>query len=512
MIALGPIGAGAALAGEVRLAVVATRNEGLAREEPLRYADLDGDRVSRVLVDLGAFAPEHVFRVQGATVDGVAVAIGRAVVAASAAREAGDDVTLLVYYTGHAALDGLHLGDEVWSLAELKAAARVVPAAERIFVVDACQAGQLFRSQGAALQAVTDAPPDFVPPPDEAWLTSSGPEERAFEIEDRRGALFTHYFVSGARGAADADADARVSLGELYAFAHRQTSSAAADLGLVQEPRWAGELGSFLLTDLSLASTGLDARGPVPSPILVVRADDGEVAGEIPAGAGGRLALDPGRYQLVALDDGRRPRVGTVSIDSRDWLRVDVARELVEVRGVRTKGGLFDDHPVAVVVGGAADLGALPGVTVSGAAAVGLRASVGRGHHLTLGGAASAGPVRVAAYEGTARAVAAVAEWRYDVAWRVVRAGPAVEARAGWLDQRAERVADPTWGAWFGSAQDPTVARAPVVGVAPGAALAVPVGSVWLTLFGGAGARAALGTPVAEQAYGTARLGLEVPW
>jgi len=500
-----------AAAAPVRLAVVVSANGGADVDEPLLYANIDGDRVSDVLTELAGVAPSDLFRVPDATVDGVAEALGRAVLRASAARDAGDEVSLLVYYTGHAGSDGLHLGDEVLSLSSLKTAARVVPASDRVFVVDACQSGRILRSKGASLVAVDDTPAEFAPPDDEAWIASTGPEESAFEVDRRRGALFTHFFVSGARGAADADQDQLVTLSELYAFVHHQTATAAAGLGYVQQPRWAGTLGDWVVADLERAGSGLDALGPLQEPLLIVARSNGEVAAEIPAGAGGRLALPAGRYQVLTLG---RPtgglRAADVVVPTLGYERL-ASGELIHSRGVRTKGGLVELHPWSVAAGWAGAVGGVPDASTTHSGWLGVHRTMGRGHHLGLQAEAGGARLDRADVRGFDRLLGARVQWRHDLVGRRVEFGPTAELGLSWLHQEAARAPHAVWGAWYGDATADSAVDLPIVQAAVGLAWAVPAGPLELVgaVVGGPSWTLAPAEDLAPHAIG--RIGLVVP-
>ncbi len=463
------------LASAVRLAVVLSADHGSPADVPLSWADEDGARVRDVLVELGGFEADHVWRVPDASVDTATAALGQAVLAAAEARASGARVDLLVYYTGHAAADGLHLGGEVLSLVALKTAARVVPADHRVFVVDACQSGQLLRSKGASLVKVSDAPEEFAPPPDEAWIASAGAEESAFEVDHRRGALFTHFFVSGARGAADTDHDGEVTLSELYAFVHARTSEEAADLGYVQEPRWAGELGPFVLSSLEGAPSGVQAVGPVDAPLLLVDERGGRVVAEIPAGAGARLAVPSGRYQLVALDGGDRVRVGELEVPARGFAET-TSGALRQTRGVRTRGGLVDTRPGGLALGWLVATGRTPGRVDGHGGFVELRHAVGRGLDLTLAAQGTLLPFRTEALAGTDTVVGGALGGRLDLAPGPVRLGPVADLGGGWLRQQVARAPDPVWGAWYGEASGATATSVPLLSAHAGLGADAPVG------------------------------------
>src|SRR5439155_1760197 len=105
--------------------------------------------------------------------------------------------------------------------------------------------------------------------------------ELALESREIRGSFFTHHFVSGLRGAADASGDGRVTLAEAYEYAFSRTVSATS--GTVVGPqhpaydyRLSGK-GDFVLTDLLR-----------PSGVL-----------ELPAGYDRLLVLAEPREQVV---------------------------------------------------------------------------------------------------------------------------------------------------------------------------------------------------------------------
>jgi uncharacterized caspase-like protein len=56
-----------------------------------------------------------------------------------------------------------------------------------------------------------------------AFLTSSSPDEVAQESDHIGASFFTHYLVSGLRGAADVTGEGKVTLNEAYQFAFNET-------------------------------------------------------------------------------------------------------------------------------------------------------------------------------------------------------------------------------------------------------------------------------------------------
>ena len=64
-----------------------------------------------------------------------------------------------------------------------------------------------------------------------AWLFASSDGEVAQESDEIGGALFSHFWTTGLRGAADADGDGRVTLQESFDFAYAQTLPAIGAIG-----------------------------------------------------------------------------------------------------------------------------------------------------------------------------------------------------------------------------------------------------------------------------------------
>ena len=437
--------------GAVRLALIATSNVGLAGDEALGFADVEGVNLEQLLVELGGYTPANVHRISDADPAKLATALSAIVVKAAELKADGVEVQLLFYYTGHAATDGLHMNGQVLGVEALKASLRVVPADLRLIVLDACQSGQLFRSKGGRLVEIRTRPQSFEAPPDEVWLSSSGPEENALETERRRGSLFTHFLISGARGMADQDGDQQVTLGELTEFVLERTEAAAADLGAFQAPRWSSSFTDLVITDLSRAQSSLTIPGPVPAPLLLVDRIDEQVLAEIPAGGGGFLALPPGDYRFIELGNSRAMRVADLSLSKGENSSFRASERLVESTGVRTKGGMPMQRARAFAIGYQMQLGATPSRVDMHGLYLGVHHALGRGHRLGLNLEVGGAPVQGDRLRGGIARVAAGPQWSYDVLERRFRLGPGLRLTGGFLYQNVQRADDSTWGSWFGS-------------------------------------------------------------
>jgi hypothetical protein len=221
------------LAEPVRILVAAGSKIGLPAERPLKFADNDAKRVRDVMTSLGGVKNEHAFYLTEPNRKDLFAALDRA--KAEAQTHRAEEVTLVFYFSGHGDREALHLGSERVLVSELTAKLGEVPAGLRIAVTDACRAT---REKG-----FTDSEPfaisaTMIPQASgQVWLHASSDGEAAQESDELQGAIFTQAWLSGLRGAADANGDARVTLDESFAFAHSQTLiRSSKSSGVMQKP------------------------------------------------------------------------------------------------------------------------------------------------------------------------------------------------------------------------------------------------------------------------------------
>ena len=158
-------------------------------------------------------------------------------IAADRAADPAAQTLLVVYYSGHADAEALHLGGSRLSFGELTDAVEAMPVDVRVLVVDACRSGGLTRVKGA-----TPAEPFAISTEDRlaatgtAIITSSSAGEDAQESDDLGGGVFTHHWVAGLLGAADTSDDGAVTLTEAYRYAYAQTLRSTSLQPVVQHP------------------------------------------------------------------------------------------------------------------------------------------------------------------------------------------------------------------------------------------------------------------------------------
>jgi Caspase domain len=287
-----------------RYAVIVGNDAGAAGEVTLSYAETDARKVYDVLSALGGFKPENMVLLQGrggAELQRVLISMNARIRAESSG---GRDSILFVYYSGHADAEAIHPGNEALELGLLQRLVQGSSADFRVLVLDACRSGSLTRVKGAERTApfpvVLDAE---LSGEGLALLTSSASDEDAQESDALRGSFFTHYFVSGLRGAADRNRDGSVSVEEAYGYAYLHTLRASSQtLYGTQHPTFRFDLkgkGAVPLTWVSARGQhgGQMALPPGHAYLLFAGDDQGPVVAEVGEHDAQRLlALEPGTY------------------------------------------------------------------------------------------------------------------------------------------------------------------------------------------------------------------------
>lgn len=214
------------LAEPRRFALLVGASTGEAGEVPLRYAEADAERMASILRDIGGFYSEDVVVLKTTK----ASEVRRALLALNVrARATSGDSLLFVYYSGHGDADGLQMAGTRFPLAELRDVMYGSPATARVLVIDACRSGSATRVKGGRrAPAFAIEFDDRLRSQGVAIVTSSSEGEDSQESDQLRASFFSHYLTSGLRGAADADADRRVTLSEAFSYAAERTLSATS--------------------------------------------------------------------------------------------------------------------------------------------------------------------------------------------------------------------------------------------------------------------------------------------
>jgi len=134
-------------ASATRFALLIGNNEGQRGDTSLRFAEDDTARLSELLRRLGGFERGGTVMLLAHGADDVRGAL--AALAERIRATAGEHL-VLVFYSGHADAQALHLGSTSLPLTELRETVAALPAATRVLILDACQAGVLTRPKGGA--------------------------------------------------------------------------------------------------------------------------------------------------------------------------------------------------------------------------------------------------------------------------------------------------------------------------------------------------------------------------
>lgn len=360
---LGLIGRAHALPDETRVVVIGN-NQGDPAEIGLHYALDDAREVADVLRSLGGVPSGQILEL----LDTDAPAVRSALLDTNGRFSRSEAPSaLIVYYSGHADADTLHLGGSRLPFDELRALVKASPAHMRLLIVDACRSGGVSRVKGVK------AAPDFElevvdhgAAAGMAIITSSAASESSQESDRLGGSFFTHHLVNGLRGAADLDADGQVTLAEAYRYAYDGTLRSSGQTLTLQHATYAWDLkgrGELVLTrtDTAAPQAGrLKLRSPAVH--LVYSAAGGQIVAEVaPSRAGAVLSLPPRAYRVQE----RLPRVyREYAVDLAAGAVVDLAgapaRTVAYDRLVRKRGGERQVvHGLGLLVGSRGEL--LPG-------------------------------------------------------------------------------------------------------------------------------------------------------
>jgi hypothetical protein len=332
-----------ALAGKAsavtRYALVIGNDAGDRDEQTLHFAEHDADRFAATLVDLGGFAAGDVVVLRGTDAEAA-----RAALIALNDRirtAAAPDAMLVVYYSGHADAEALHLGATDLPLTQLEQLVRGSPAAFRLLVVDACRSGALTRVKGGHVApAFPIALGDALPADGVVFWTASAASEEAQESDAVEGSLFSHFLMSGMAGPADTDGDGAVTTVEAYEYARAATLRASSrTLAGTQHPTFRDELAGrdpvVLTRPGTLGPRRAQLRVPDDRDVLVLaNTADGAVVAEVGThDTARRVNLRAGTYFIRERGDYKL-REGTVVVAAGDDHLVADA-ELHEVDYVR---------------------------------------------------------------------------------------------------------------------------------------------------------------------------------
>lgn len=210
---------------------------------------------------------------------------------------------LIFYYSGHSDEEGILLNRERVSYREIKRNIRSIPVDVHIAILDSCSSGAFTRLKGGKMRSpfLMDTSFDMK---GYAFMTSSSNTEASQESDRIGGSFFTHYLVSGLRGAADTTRDGRVTINEAYQYAYAETlARTEKTLSGPQHPhyniRMTGK-GDVIMTDIRKSAAGLNFDKNLYGRISI-RDRYNRLVAELnkPAGRSIAMGLDAGRYTII---------------------------------------------------------------------------------------------------------------------------------------------------------------------------------------------------------------------
>jgi len=396
-------------AAPIRVLVAAGESHGLAEQGVLKHANQDAERIRNVFVSQGRVDASRAFLVQNATRASLFAALERA--RAAARTHPADEVTLIFYFSGHGDRTHLDLQGQALPLAELRRRVQQIPAGLRLLIIDACRTADPMRKKGVSAAApfsIAVSPPSAT---GSVWLYATADGEAAQESDALSGAVFTHFFVNGLRGAADENHDHWVTLSEAWSFAYHQTLyRSARGSGVLQRPAAKYDLaqsGPLVLTYKSRRDATLTLPPARDTHYLVYATGSKTVAAElwaVPAHPAAVL-LPPGQYivQRRGAAGAAAMRLSLGSHEKRTLRNADFRP--VAIEELAAKGGRLVLRPNDVFISAGAVTGTLDplmpriGVGASrriGDFALGLRMAGSMGRHVE-----GANQVRVVSLDST---------------------------------------------------------------------------------------------------------------
>ena len=285
-----------------RFVLVAGANFGGGERELLRYAVSDAERFMGILDEMGGVGEGNQVILREPSVDDFRLSLLDLRDRVMQLPRDENHVEVVLYYSGHADENGLLLGEDRLAYRTLRDAMDLIRADVHITVLDACASGAITRLKGGQRQKafMVDTSSDMQ---GYAFLTSSSENEAAQESDRIRGSFFTHYLVSGLRGAADVTGDGKVTLSEAYAFAFRNTLKRTEKTqGGAQHPAYDIKMtgtGDVVMTDVRQTSASL-LLDEILNGRLFVRNTHEQLVAELDKAAGQtlELCLELGVYDI----------------------------------------------------------------------------------------------------------------------------------------------------------------------------------------------------------------------
>lgn len=332
-----------------RFAMVVGANNGGSDRVMLRYAVKDAQSFAGVLEELGGVSRSQLEVLVEPDPSALAKALDKMDRKIQSSTK-GNRAELVFYYSGHSDEEGLLLQGKHYTYAKLRARLEEMPVEVRVVILDSCASGNLTRKKGGKRTPafLSDTSTKVT---GHAFLTSSSADEAAQESDKMEGSFFTHYLISGMRGAADTTGDRRVTLNEAYQFAFQETlQRTERTLGGAQHPAYDIQLsghGDLVLTAYSEGVAVLRLDSSLGGKVFI-RGEKGELIAELQKHAGRpiELGLPSATYQIQLVRDGKVERA-EVRLKRGQTSKLDASMfEEVSIERTVMRGDIHQQTPV----------------------------------------------------------------------------------------------------------------------------------------------------------------------
>lgn len=291
-----------ARAGMVKFGLFVGNDAGGPGDPELVFAEADAAKMRDLFVDFGGVKVGDAHLLQGVPARSVQHELDALRVDIAEAKLAGNDATLVFYFSGHGDADGLHLGTSQIPHEDLRNWLDGSGATVRIAMVDACQSGGLVRRKGGVRgPSFAFAEPTAESAHGTAIITSSAESELSQESDEIGGGFFTYFLHTALTGAADRNHDGDVTLSEAYAYVHTETTFNTRDAPATQTPAWDLDLagsGDIVLTTLEEASARISFIGGLEGPFSVWDESRKRYVAQVAGDAAVSLAVRPGTFYV----------------------------------------------------------------------------------------------------------------------------------------------------------------------------------------------------------------------
>jgi hypothetical protein len=291
-----------------RFAMAVGANNGGKDRVLLHYAVSDAKAILNVLEELGGVEEDDILLLEEPDVRTFYTEMGRLQSQIEKSKANYVRVEFIFYYSGHSDEKFILLGDEKISYDNLRDTVNGIDADVRIAILDSCASGAFTRIKGGKkrLPFLMDSAYNMR---GFAVMTSSSANEASQESDLIQSSFFTHYLISGMRGAADMSQDGRITMNEAYQFAFNETlAQTTKTVSGPQHPftdiQMSGT-GDVVMTDVRRASVIL-ALGEDIFGQIFIHDRDGRLVVELtkPPGRKIDLGLEEGEYRVINIPEG----------------------------------------------------------------------------------------------------------------------------------------------------------------------------------------------------------------